>query len=145
MSLSFDEAVNEIQQAIDRDARNTYSEEVLKRFYDPKYMGKITDPHGYAKIKGSCGDSMEFFLTVHDEKITAALFMTDGCATTIAAGSMACELAMGKNMKDIPKISQEEILNKLGGLPEENEHCALLASDTLICAANNYSESKTSS
>jgi len=53
--------------------------------------------------------------------------MTDGCATTIAAGSMACELAMGKNMKDIPKISQEEILNKLGGLPEENEHCALFS------------------
>lgn len=142
MSLSFDEAVNEIQQAIDRDARNTYSEEVLKRFYDPRYMGKIENPHGYAKIKGSCGDSMEFFLTFDNERITAAQFMTDGCATTIAAGSMACELAIGKSMKDVAKISQEEILNRLGGLPQENEHCALLASDTLIRAATNYHESK---
>jgi len=142
MSFNFDEAINEIQESINRDAQNTYSEEVLRRFHDPKYMGIMENPQGYAKIKGPCGDSMEIFLHIHDEKIISAQFMTDGCGTSVAAGSMACELAIGKDIKDTGKISQDEILNNLGGLPEENVHCALLASDTLIDAANNYSASK---
>jgi len=142
MAFNFDEAMDEIQEAINRDAQNTFSEEVINRFHNPKYMGNMENPQGYAKIKGPCGDSMEIFLSIHDEKITSAQFMTDGCATSVAAGSMACELAIGKDIKDTGKISQDEILNNLGGLPEENVHCALLASDTLIDAANNYSASK---
>lgn len=142
MSFNFDEAINEIQEAINRDAQNTFSEEVLKRFHDPKYMGHMKNPEGYAKIKGPCGDSMEIFLRIHDKKIASAQFMTDGCGTTVAAGSMACELAIGKKITDLKEISQEEILKNLGGLPEENVHCALLASDTLMDAANNYSASK---
>jgi len=142
MSFNFDEAINEIQEAINRDAQNTFSEEVLKRFHDPKYMGNMKNPEGYAKIKGPCGDSMEIFLRIHDKKIVSAQFMTDGCGTTVAAGSMACELAIGKKITDLKEISQDEILKNLGGLPEENVHCALLASDTLMDAANNYSASK---
>lgn len=142
MAFNFDEAMDEIQEAINRDAENIFSEEVINRFHNPKYMGNMKNPQGYAKIKGPCGDSMEIFLSIHDEKITSAQFMTDGCATTVVAGSMACELAIGKDIKDTGKISQDEILNNLGGLPEENVHCALLASDTLIDAANNYSASK---
>ncbi|MEA3359050.1 MAG: iron-sulfur cluster assembly scaffold protein [Thermodesulfobacteriota bacterium] len=142
MAFNFDEAIDEIQEAINRDAQNTFSEEVINRFHNPKYMGSMKNPQGYAKIKGSCGDSMEIFLSIHDEKITSAQFLTDGCATTVVAGSMACELAIGKDIKDTGKISQDEILNNLGGLPEENVHCALLASDTLIDAANNYSASR---
>lgn len=142
MSFNFDEAINEIQEAINRDAQNTFSEEVLKRFHDPKYMGNMKNPEGYAKIKGPCGDSMEIFLRIHDKKIASAQFMTDGCGTTVAAGSMACELAIGKKITDLKEISQEEILKNLGGLPEENVHCALLASDTLMDAANNYSASR---
>jgi nitrogen fixation NifU-like protein len=67
--------------------------------------------------------------------------MTDGCATSIASGSMATELAKGKDVKETSKISQQMILDALDGLPEESVHCALLASNTLNEAIKNYLDS----
>ena len=64
--------------------------------------------------------------------------MTDGCGTTIAAGSMATELARGKSVIQAQKISQQDVLKALGGLPEESQHCALLVSNTLNEAVNDY-------
>jgi len=58
--------------------------------------------------------------------------------TTVAAGCMACELAIGKTCKEAFTIGQELILEKLGGLPKESEHCALLASNTLRTALSDY-------
>jgi len=64
--------------------------------------------------------------------------MTDGCGTTIAAGSMITELVKGKTIIQAHKISQQDVLNALGGLPEESQHCALLASNTLKEAIKDY-------
>jgi nitrogen fixation NifU-like protein len=66
----------------------------------------------------------------------------NGCATTIAAGCMACELAIGKTYKEALRISKDIILEELGGLPEESKHCALLASNTLREALTDYLASK---
>jgi nitrogen fixation NifU-like protein len=68
--------------------------------------------------------------------------MTDGCASSIAAGSMATELAQGKKIGEATEISQQMILEALKGLPEESVHCALLASNTLKEAIKNYLDSK---
>ena len=68
--------------------------------------------------------------------------MTDGCASSIASGSMATELAEGKKIEESAKISQQMILDALDGLPEESVHCALLASNTLKEAIRNYFDSK---
>jgi nitrogen fixation NifU-like protein len=81
---------------------------------------------------------MEICIRVRNDKILNATFFTDGCATTIAAGSMLTELAKGKNVSDAFKITQHDVLNALGGLPEESQHCALLASDTLRAAIRDY-------
>ena len=64
--------------------------------------------------------------------------MTDGCGTSIASGSMMTELAKGKSISEAIRISQQDILNALGGLPEESEHCALLSADTLKTAIRDY-------
>jgi len=68
--------------------------------------------------------------------------MTDGCASSIAAGSMATELAQGKKIEEAAEISQQMILDALDGLPEESLHCGLLASNTLKEAIKNYFDSK---
>jgi nitrogen fixation NifU-like protein len=81
---------------------------------------------------------MEMYIIVRNDRILNANFMTDGCGTTIAAGSMATELAKGKNVSDAFKITQHDVLNALGGLPEESQHCAQLASDTLRAAIRDY-------
>jgi len=81
---------------------------------------------------------MEIFLEIARDRITKATFMTDGCGPTLAAGSMATQLAIGKPLHDAAKITQDAILKALGGLPDESKHCALLAANTLAKAIAEY-------
>ena len=142
MSEDFDKAMDELQASIIEDARKVYSEEVIQRWLNPKYVGEMENPEGYGKVTGPCGDTVKILLRVDNDKIIDARFVTDGCATTIAAGSAACELAIGKTFKEAFKITKEVILEQLGGLPEENSHCALLASNTLRTALTDYLSSR---
>lgn len=144
MSNDFEKLANELQASIMEDARKIYSEKVIGRWLNPRNLGKIRKPDGFAKIKGPCGDTMQIFFKVEDHKISKIKFMTDGCASSIAAGSMAAELAQGKKLEEAAEISQQMILDALDGLPEESVHCALLASNTLKEAVKNYSDSKKS-
>jgi nitrogen fixation protein NifU and related proteins len=138
MSEDFDKAVEQIQASVMEEARKVYSERVIEWWLHPTYMGEIENPQGSGTATGSCGDTMHVFLSVKDGKITDARFHTNGCATTIAAGCMACELAIGRTCREALDINQEVILQELDGLPEESVHCALLASDTLKKAITDY-------
>ena len=133
---------NELQAAIMEDARKVYSEKVIERWLNPRNLGKIRNPDGFAKIKGPCGDTMQMSFRVRDGKLSKIKFITDGCASSLAAGSMATELAQGRKIEEAAKISQEMILDALDGLPEESVHCGLLASNTLKEAIKNYLDSK---
>lgn len=142
MSNDFERMVNEIQESIMEDARRTYSEKVIERWLNPRNLGEIRDADGSAKIKGPCGDTMQISFKVKDHRISEIGFTTDGCASSIAAGSMATELAQGNKLEEAAQINQQMILEGLGGLPEESIHCALLASSTLKEAIKNYFDSK---
>jgi len=142
MSSDFEKTVNELQASIMEDARKIYSEKVIERWLNPRNLGKIRKPDGFAKIKGPCGDTMQISFKVKDHKISKIRFMTDGCASSIASGSMATELAKGKKIEEAVNISQQMILDALDVLPEESVHCALLASNTLKEAIRNYFDSK---
>jgi nitrogen fixation NifU-like protein len=120
------------------DLRTVYTEIVIDHAQNPRNLGQIPDADGFASVVGSCGDTMDICLRVRNDKILNAVFFTDGCGTTIAAGSMVTELAKGKSVSDAFKITQQDILDALGGLPEESRHCALLASDTLKAAVRDY-------
>jgi len=131
MPDDFDKAVEEIQAAIIEEARKVYSQKVIERWLHPEYMGEIENPQGYGKVTGPCGDTVSIFLRVINDKIIDARFTTDGCATTVAAGCMACELVIGRTLRQAYGITKDVILEQLDGLPEESTHCAVLASDTL--------------
>jgi len=141
MSEDFDKAMDELQESVIEDARKIYSEKVIQSWLNPKYMGEMESPQGHGKVTGTCGDTVQIFLRIDNNKIIDARFITDGCATTIAASCMVCELAMGKPLTEAFKITKEIILEQLGGLPEESIHCALLASDTLRAALTDYVQS----
>ena len=145
MADDLDKVVEEMQRSILEEARKTYSEEVIQRGINPRQMGEIRDAQAYGKVTGPCGDTMQVFLKIERDRIIDARFLADGCMTTIAAGCMACELAIGKTCREAFKISQEVILEQLGGLPEESEHCALLASNTLWTALTDYLGTKNES
>jgi nitrogen fixation NifU-like protein len=144
MSNDFEKAADELQALIMEDAKKIYSKKVIERWLNPKNLGTIRSPDGSAKIKGPCGDTMQISFKVNDGRLSKIKFMTDGCASSIAAGSMATELAQGKKIEEAVEISQQMILDALDGLPEESVHCALLASNTLKEAIKNYFDSKRS-
>jgi nitrogen fixation NifU-like protein len=129
---------DELQEMVLADARKTYSETVIDHFMHPRNLGVLPDEDGLAKVTGSCGDTMEIWIRVRQGTIAKVHFRTDGCGTSIASGSMVTTLAIGKALTEAQQISQQDILNALGGLPEENRHCALLASNTLKAAIRDY-------
>ncbi len=136
------ETADEMQAEIVKEARGTYTEGVVDRWVNPRNWGVVEKPDGFAKITGPCGDTMQITIKVEAGRISEVRFVTDGCGTSIASGSMATELAQEKTLEEARNISQDEILDALGGLPWESEHCALLASTVLHAAIRNYSESK---
>lgn len=114
------------------------SRQVLERYDNPRNYGPLAGSDGHARITGPCGDTMEFWLQVAKGRIVKAGFTTDGCGPSRAAGSMATELAIGKRADEAARISQADILAALGGLPKDSEHCALLASNTLKAAVQDF-------
>jgi len=130
--------LDDLQALVMADARKIYSETVIDHAMNPRNLGTKPDADGYARVTGPCGDTMEVWLKVKSNTITDINFMTDGCGPSIAAGSMVTELAKGKSIGEAIKISQQDVLNALVGLPEESEHCALLSADTLKTAIRDY-------
>jgi nitrogen fixation NifU-like protein len=126
------------QELLRDKMRDVYSETVIDHAMNPRNVGNLEVVDGYASTTGPCGDTMDIWLKVKDNTIVRATFMTDGCTTTIAAGSMVTELAKGKSVNQALRIGQEDVLNALSGLPEESQHCALLAANTLKAALRDY-------
>lgn len=131
-------AFEEFEEAIKADMRETYTETVIDYAMNPRNLGSIEDADGFGKVTGPCGDTMEIWLKVRNGTILNATFLTDGCGTSIASGSMVTELARGRSIPEARKITKQEVLNALGGLPEESIHCALLAANTLKEALRDY-------
>lgn len=131
-------AWDKFQELVRAKMKEVYSDAVVDRAMNPRNVGNMENANGFATVTGPCGDTMEIWLKVKNDRILEATFMTDGCGTTIAAGSMATELAKGINVIQAQRISQQDVLEALGGLPEESKHCALLAANTLREAVKDY-------
>ncbi|HEY9159712.1 MAG TPA: P-loop NTPase [Desulfomonilia bacterium] len=102
------------------------------------YFGPLEDENAHSRITGPCGDTMEFWLRIDNGAVSCATFITDGCMPSIASGAMAASLAEGKSIEAASKIEQQDILEALGGLPEDHVHCAKLAATTLHAAIDDY-------
>lgn len=141
MESDFDNFAEKLQEEVIEDVRNHYSEVVINNWMNPEHMGRIENPDGYGKIKGSCGDTMQFFINIDKDKISECKFITDGCGTSIACGNIVAGLAEGKRLDVAKEINSDMVLKKCGGLPPEDEHCALLAYTTLTEAIEFYEKS----
>jgi nitrogen fixation NifU-like protein len=85
-------------------------------------------------MAGENPKSVLIWLKVNTDTIAEINITTDGCGPSIASGSIATELARGKNIRVTVRINQQDVLEALKGLPEESQHCALLAANTLKTA-----------
>jgi len=126
------------EELIKQEMRKIYSEAVIEHSMNPRNLGDLDGADGFARVTGPCGDTMSMWLKVNGNTVINASFMTDGCGTSIASGSMVTEMAKGKSISQAQKTAQRDVLDALGGLPQESEHCALLAVNTLKAAIRDY-------
>ena len=138
MSDEFDDFASNLQEQIFEETKDAYGTVAFERWQNPRYMGALNDPDGYARVTGPCNDTMEIFLRFEQETVAEASFQTDGCGSSAVCGSFAAEMAHGKTPDELLDVTGEAILEKLGGLPKEEEHCAFLAGETLQEALSNY-------
>lgn len=138
MEKSLDDFVAELQEQIFEETRKTYGEVVFSRWQNPKFMGRMTDASCVGRVTGSCGDTMEIYLRIKDDKIQQASFFTEGCGASVACGSMVAELVFGKDLDEAAQIGGDTVLEALGGLPEEENHCAFLAAEALMAAIHEW-------
>jgi nitrogen fixation NifU-like protein len=126
------------QQLVREQMLKTYAEPFVEHSLEPKNIGDMENADTYVAVLGSCGDSMELWLKVKENRITDAKFLTDGCGATIACGSMLTELTKNKSLGEALAINAKTLIEALGGLPEGHTHCAGLASLTLKKAVLQY-------
>jgi NifU-like protein involved in Fe-S cluster formation len=122
-----------------QDSFNSYNQKVMKRFLKPKNFGKVENPDGVGQMGNQkCGDIMEVSFKLKDKKIKNIKFQTWGCVAAIAASDALCELAKNKTLSDAKKITNKEITEKLGGLPQIKLHCSVLGAGALHKAIENF-------
>ena len=138
MGDGIDDFSRRLQQQIYEEIRSAYGVVAYQRWLNPRYMGAMKGPDGHACLHGTCGDTMEIFLKFNGDRVIEALFQTDGCGSSTICGSFAAEMAIGKNPDELLDITGESILEILGGLPEDQQHCAFLAAETLQTALHDY-------
>jgi nitrogen fixation NifU-like protein len=116
-----------------------YTKIVKDHFFHPRNVGRLTSPSGSGTVGNpSCGDVMTIDIKVEHGIIKDAKFQTYGCAAAIASGSMTTELIKGRNISECKKLTMNDIVTKLGGLPEEKTHCSNLATEALKKAIDDY-------
>jgi len=101
-------------------------------------LGRMNDPTAAAAVRGPCGDSMEFYLVIHDERIEDVRYWTDGCANTRACGRAVAERAIGRSIVKALTINPGELIESGICEPEDGRHCAILAVSTLYRAIADY-------
>jgi Mrp family chromosome partitioning ATPase len=104
----------------------------------PFNFGPMRDPDGNARIKGPCGDTMEFWIRGADGRVGRVTYTTDGCGNSMLAGSVAGRIVEGMTAHEARRITQEDVLAGIGEFPEESRHCALLAANTVRAAVDDY-------
>ena len=97
---------------------------------DP-HLGTIDSPDTSAFLRGKCGDSMKISLKFVDDRVTEAKYWTNGCRMSSSCGAAAAKLALHKTPEEIADIDHVAIEKEVGGLPDEDLHCATLAAATL--------------
>ena len=109
-----------------------FSKQTIAHIKRPKNVGSLRD----ADSIGEAGDPrttnyLKMWIKVNGSHIKKITFKAYGCVPALAAGSATTELADGKSINDALKLTPQDVLQALGGLPPDRKFCAKMAIDTL--------------
>jgi len=116
-----------------------YSDKVMEHFVNPRNVGEIEDADGVGEVGNPvCGDMMSFYIKVKDDRLEDVKFKTFGCGAAIAVSSIVSEMAKGKTLDEVRKITPALVAEELGGLPKNKYHCSNLGAQALNKAVDDY-------
>ncbi len=116
-----------------------YTKKTLDNFLKPKNIGKIDKADGYGKIGNMvCGDQLDFFIKVEKGKIKDVKFLSFGCASNIATASVLTDRVKGMTIAAAKNYTWKQIVDELGGLPQQKVHCSVMAIEGLHKAILDY-------
>lgn len=118
-----------------------YNEDVLDHFMNPRNAGELSESEtdGYGLVGDpSCGDQMKLWISIRSDCIEKIAFKSYGCPGAIATSSMLTDLAKGKSIEDAKRITDDDVVEALGGIPERKKHCSLLGVQALQAAIKDW-------
>ena len=133
-----DQFLDNLQEQIFDEAREAMGEKGFDRWRNPRFAGKMENPHAHGRVVGTCGDTMEIFFKFENGRVKQGSYITDGCGSSSVSGSFAVELSLGKSPDELADITGDDVLKTIGQLPEADQHCASLAALTIQDAVTDY-------
>jgi nitrogen fixation NifU-like protein len=117
-----------------------YNDKVIAHFTNPHNVGELLRPDGEGTYGSPvCGDMMKISIQVENDVIVDAKFKTFGCGSAIASSSVATDMIIGKTIDEALRLTNQDVLDELGGLPAIKIHCSVLADHAIRSAIYDYS------
>lgn len=116
-----------------------YSAIVLDHVKNPRNVGELPDGNAKARVRSSAdGDLLQLHLRIENAVVRESRFKVYGCGAAIATGSLLTELVLGKTIRELQEITNEQISELMGGLPPEKIHCSVLAKEAVSAAIEDW-------